>query len=69
MADELLETAAVRMASYQQRIINLYNKRVRQRAFRVGDLVLGRVFENTNDLVADKFQSNWEWPHMIVRVG
>ena len=55
MADELREAAIVRMASYQQRITNLYNMRVRQRAFRVGDLVLRRVFENTVDLTAGKF--------------
>ena len=29
MADELREAATVRIASYQQRIKNLYNKRVR----------------------------------------
>ena len=29
MTDELREAAVVRMASYQQRITNLYNKRVR----------------------------------------
>ena len=49
MADELREVAVVRMASYQQRIKNLYNRRVRQRAFRSRDLVLRRVFENTAD--------------------
>ena len=58
MADELREAAIVRMASYQQRITNLYNMRVRKRAFRVGDLVLRRVFENTVDLTAGKFQLN-----------
>ena len=49
MADELREVVVVRMASYQQRIKNLYNRRVRQRAFRSRDLVLRRVFENTVD--------------------
>ena len=44
MADELCESTVVRMASYQQRITNLYNRRVRQRAFQAGDLVLRRVF-------------------------
>ena len=40
MTDKLHEAAVVRMTSYQQRIINLYNKRVRQRAYQAGDLVL-----------------------------
>ena len=40
MKDELCEAAAVRIASYQQRITNLYNRRVKQRVFRARDLVL-----------------------------
>ena len=69
MTDELCETVAVRIASYQQRLTNLYNRHVKLRAFRVGDLVLRRVFENTTDLMAGKFQPNWEGPYVIVRVG
>ena len=33
-----------------------------------GDLVLRRVFENTTDPVAAKFQSNWEGLYMIVKI-
>ena len=57
MTDELREAAVVRMASYQQKSTNLYNKRVRQRAYQAGDLVLRRVFEDTIDPAADKFQT------------
>ena len=39
MADELCEAATIRMVYYQQRITNLYNKRVRQCAFQARDLV------------------------------
>ena len=56
--DELCEAEVVRITSYQQRITNLYNRRVRQCAFRAEDLVLRRVFENTADLAAEKFQPN-----------
>ena len=69
MANELREAAAVRMASYQQRMTNLYNRHVNPRAFRARDLVLRRVFENTADSAADKFQPNWEGPYTIVKVG
>ena len=55
MIDELREAMTIRIASYQQRITNLYNKRVRQRAFRAEDLVLRRVFENMADPTAGKF--------------
>ena len=67
--DELREATTVRIASYQQRITNLYNKHVKQQAFRVGDLVLRSVFENTADLAAEKFQRNWEGPYKIIRLG
>ena len=58
MIDELWESATIRLASYQRRLANSYNKRVRPRAFQTGDLVLGKVFENTADPTARKFQPN-----------
>ena len=69
MTDELHENEAVRITSYQQRLINLYNRHVKSCAFRVGDLVLRKVFENTTGLVARKFQLNWKGSYVIVRVG
>ena len=47
---------------------NLYNKRVRPRTFKVGDLVLRRVFENTANPAACKLQPNLEGSYMIVKV-
>ena len=58
MEDELREAVAIHMVSYQQRMTNLYNRHVKLHAFRTGDLVLRRVFENTADLVASMFQPN-----------
>ena len=69
MIDEFSEAATVRIASYQQRMTNLYNRHVKQHAFRAGDLVLRRVFENTANPATDKFQPNWEGLYMIIRVG
>ena len=37
--------------------------------FLPGDLVLRKVFENTTDPTARKFQPNWEGPHVITRSG
>ena len=51
MTDELCEAAIMRIASYQQRLTNLYNKRVKPRTFQDEDLVLRRVFENTTNLI------------------
>ena len=69
MIDKLHEAAVVRIALYHQRMTNLYNRYVKQRAFRAGELVLRRVFENMVDPTVGKFQPNWEGQYMIVRVG
>ena len=69
MADELREVAAERMASYQQRMTNLYNMHVKLSAFQAGDLILRRVFENMANPATDKFQPKWEGPYTIVKVG
>ena len=67
--DELRESAAILIASYQRRLASSYNKRVKPRTFQPGDLVLRRVFENTADPNAGKFQPNWEGPSLITRAG
>ncbi|GKU94475.1 hypothetical protein SLEP1_g7971 [Rubroshorea leprosula] len=41
--DEVREQSRLRTLAYKQRIANLYNKRVRPRNFKVGDLVLRKV--------------------------
>ena len=68
-SDELREAAAIRVASYQCRLENSYNKRVKPRVFQPGDLVLRKVFENTADPTAGKFQPNWEGPYVVTRPG
>ena len=67
--DELRESAAIRIVSYQRRLANSYNKRVKPRTFQPGNLVLRRVFENTVDPNAGKFQPNWEGPYLVARAG
>ena len=52
---ELSEAAAVRIASYQQRLANLHNRRVKLRTFLVRELVLRMVFENTANPTYGKF--------------
>ena len=37
MADELWEAAAIRIASYQQRMANLYYRHIKPCAFQAGD--------------------------------
>ena len=66
MKEELREAAAVRIASNQQRLTNLYNRRVKSCTFRDKDLVFRRVFENTANPVDGKFQPNREGPYTVV---
>ena len=65
VVNELRESAAVRIASYHRRLANFYNKRVKPRAFQPGNLVLRKVFENTTDPAAGKFQPNWEGTYAL----
>ena len=68
-SDELQEATTIRIASYQRRLENFYNKQVKPRVFKPGDLVLRKVFENTIDPTAGKFQPNWEGPYVVTRPG
>ena len=67
--DELRESAAIYIKSYQRRLANAYNKRVKSQTFQPRDLVLRKVFENTVDPTVGKFQPNWEGPYLVTRSG
>ena len=64
-ADEVRESAFIRMADYQQRATAHYNRKARPRGFKIGTLVLRKVFENTAARGAGKFQVNWEGPYIV----
>ena len=57
-ADEVRESASIRMTDYQQRASAHYNRKVRPRSLKNGTLVLRKVFENTAETGAGKFQAN-----------
>ncbi|RVW17418.1 Gypsy retrotransposon integrase-like protein 1 [Vitis vinifera] len=67
--DEVRESAAIRMADYQQRASAHYNRKVRPRSFKNGMLVLRKVFENTTEMGAGKFQANWEGPYIVSKAS
>ena len=69
MSDEQREAAVICITSYQRHLANSYNIRVKPRGFRPGDLVLRKVFKNTADPIAGKFQPNWEGPYVMTRAG
>ena len=69
VSDELREAAAICITSYQRRLANSYNRRVKPREFHLGDLDLRKVFENTVDPITGKFQPNWEGPYVVRQAG
>ena len=69
MANKLREAAAVRISLYHHKLANLYNRRVKPRMFQPEDLVLRKVFENTADQSAGKFQPDRDGPYIVTRAG
>ncbi|RVW21927.1 hypothetical protein CK203_101100 [Vitis vinifera] len=67
--DEVRETASIWMADYQQRASAHYNRKARPRSFKSGTLVIRKVFENTAEIGAGKFQANWEGPYIISKIS
>ncbi|RVW67690.1 hypothetical protein CK203_064122 [Vitis vinifera] len=57
------------MVDYQQRATAHYNRKARPRSFKSGTLVLRKVFENTVETGARKFQANWEGPYIVSKTS
>lgn len=57
------------MASYQQRAIAHYNRKAQPCAFKIGTLVLKKLFKNTVEKGVGKLQANWEEPYIVSKVG
>nr|CAN72093.1 hypothetical protein VITISV_009001 [Vitis vinifera] len=66
-ADEVRESTAIRLEDYQQRASAHYNRKVRPRSFKNGTRILRKVFENTAEIGARKFQANWEGPYIVFK--
>ncbi|RVW32221.1 hypothetical protein CK203_080079 [Vitis vinifera] len=61
--DEVRESAAIRMADYQQKTIRPLQSQSEAQKLQNGTLVLRKIFENTTEVGAGKFQANWEGPY------
>ena len=55
------------MASQKQAIERHFNKNVSAKVFQVGDYVLRRVFQNTQELNAGKLPTKFEGPYRITK--
>ena len=65
--DEMRGDAAIRMASNHQRVISQSNKKAQPWFFRLGTLILRRIFENTTEIGVGKFPANWEGPYVVTK--
>ncbi|GKV42408.1 hypothetical protein SLEP1_g49817 [Rubroshorea leprosula] len=65
---EVREGARLRTLVYKQKLANLYNKRVRPRTFKVGDLVLKKVGLTGFETRFGKLAPNWEGPYAVAEV-
>ncbi|XP_010451603.1 PREDICTED: uncharacterized protein LOC104733748 [Camelina sativa] len=65
--NERQDQASVRIQNYQSAVTRYYNSKIQSRPLSVGDLVLRKVYENTEELNAEKLGINWEGPYRITR--
>ena len=61
--------AFVRLANYQQKICQRYNKGIKNKEFILGDLVLRKVLGNTLDPTMGKLGLTWEGPYRITSIA
>ena len=64
--DKVRDKAPSRMAKYQQKMMEYYNKRVKLRQLDIGDLVLRKVTPATKNLTQGKLGPTWEGPYQVV---
>lgn len=60
--------ALIRLANYQQKLAQRYDRSVRPRKFVAGDLVLRKAVGSMKNLSAGKLALNWEGPYRITAV-
>ena len=64
--DEVRDKASSRMAKYQQKMREYYNKRVKLRQLDIGDLVLRKVTLTTKNPTQGKLGPTWEGPYRVI---
>ncbi|GKV21714.1 hypothetical protein SLEP1_g31668 [Rubroshorea leprosula] len=65
---EVREEARLRTLVYKQKLANFYNKRVRPRTFKIGDLVLRKAGLTGFETRFGKLAPNWEGPYAVAEV-
>ncbi|KAK3043471.1 hypothetical protein RJ639_002050 [Escallonia herrerae] len=68
LLDDVRAQALDRVILTKQRVARFYNRRVRMRIFRVGDLVLRKLGVSNPKATVGKLSPNWEGPYKISKV-
>ena len=63
--DESRDEASRKMAEYQQKMSEYYNKRVKLKRLNIEDLVLCKVTPATKDPTQGKLGPTWEGPYKV----
>ncbi|KAK3006822.1 hypothetical protein RJ639_017650 [Escallonia herrerae] len=69
LLDDVRAQALGRMISTKQRVAGHYNRRVRMRIFRVGDLVLRKLEVSDPKALIGKLSPNWEGPYKVTKLS
>uniref|UniRef100_A0A2N9J155 Uncharacterized protein n=1 Tax=Fagus sylvatica TaxID=28930 RepID=A0A2N9J155_FAGSY len=67
LLDEARNQAEAKTRAYQQRMARYYDRRVKHREFKVGDLVLRKITLATKDPAQGKLGPTWEGPYRVVK--
>jgi hypothetical protein len=65
LLEEKQSKVAEKVAIYQSKIARHFNKKVRVRSFKEGDLVLRKVTQNTRRRSDGVLAPNWEGPYWL----
>jgi hypothetical protein len=66
LLQEKRDHAQITMSAYQERTARYFNKKVKPRKFKIGDLVLHKVTLATKDPTEGKLAPSWEGPYKVV---
>jgi hypothetical protein len=66
LLQEKCDHAQITLSAYQERMAKYFNRKVKPRSFKVGDLVLRKVTLATRDPVKGKLAPSWEGPYKVI---
>ena len=66
LAEERRKAAAIRLAAYQQQLAKGYSRKVKERGFLVGELVLKETLPEDKNPNEGKLAPNWHGPFKVL---